>query len=309
MKLDIKHWAMLQAIEEAGTLRQAADVLGITQSALSHRLSEAERRLGGALFEREGRRLRTTPAGQSMTQASMQVLPALQRAETDFEQISKQATSIVRLGIAAYSCFHWLPEFMQFATLEAPSIQLLLVASATQNPIRSLHEGVVDVVVAPGYLATPGITATHLFQDELVLVTPPQHSLKNKPYIKAEDLAENVYLTYSHTAQPGFEYERFIRPSGVIPHQVNVVEMTDAIIELIAAGFGVSILSKWAMQSAVANHRVATVQVGETGLDLSWSALTREADTKTAPIHTLSVLLAQWHKMIKPHPLEIHIKG
>ena len=123
MKLDIKHWAMLQAIEEAGTLRQAADVLGITQSALSHRLSEAERRLGGALFAREGRRLRATPAGQAMTQASMQALPALQRAETDFEQISQHATSIVRLGIAAYSCFHWLPEFMQFATLKAPSIQ------------------------------------------------------------------------------------------------------------------------------------------------------------------------------------------
>ena len=84
MRLDIKHWQMLKAIDEVGTLRQAAYVLGISQSALSHRLAEAERRLGGLLFVREGRRLRQTSAGRAMTQTASQIIPALQRAEQDF---------------------------------------------------------------------------------------------------------------------------------------------------------------------------------------------------------------------------------
>ena len=61
---------MLTAIAEAQTMRAAAKRLGVTQSALSHRLAEAERRLGGALFEREGRRLRLAAPGLAIDPGS-----------------------------------------------------------------------------------------------------------------------------------------------------------------------------------------------------------------------------------------------
>ena len=67
MRLDIRHWEMLKAIADLGTLKNAASALGITQSALSHRLAEAERRLGSPLFDREGRQLRLAKAGIAMT--------------------------------------------------------------------------------------------------------------------------------------------------------------------------------------------------------------------------------------------------
>ncbi|WP_458576351.1 helix-turn-helix domain-containing protein [Aliamphritea spongicola] len=57
----MRHWEMLHQVCQCGTLRQAAQVMGISQSALSHRLAEAERRLGGAVFERQGRVLKLTP--------------------------------------------------------------------------------------------------------------------------------------------------------------------------------------------------------------------------------------------------------
>lgn len=294
MRLDIKHWAMLKAIDDTGTLRQAAYVLGITQSALSHRLAEAERRLGGVLFEREGRRLRQTAAGRAMTQTANQVIPALQRAEFDFQQMAVNKTTVVRFGVAAYSCYHWLPAFLHAISQQEPDIQLELVASATQNPLSNLQDGTVDVVLAPGYLAIPGIDSIAVLRDELVLITGSSHSLARKPFIEAVDLQGEHYLTYSKSTQPGFEYERFIRPSGVVPHLVTVVEVTDAIIELIAAGFGVSILSRWAVQSAIKNGSVTAIGLGEEGLDLGWSALVRASELKPSAARTVSARLAQW---------------
>lgn len=282
MRLDIKHWAMLKAISDTGNLRQAAYVLGITQSALSHRLAEAERRLGGLLFEREGRRLKQTAAGRAMTQTANQVIPLLQRVEFDFQQMAANQTTVVRFGVAAYSCYHWLPSFLQQMAQQEPDIQLELVASATQNPLRNLQNGAVDIVLAPGHLAIPGIASLPIFQDELVLITPLSHPLAEKPFIEASDLQAEHYLTYSKSAQPGFEYERFIRPSGVAPNLVTVVEVTDAIVELIAAGFGVSILSRWAVQSAIKQGSVEAIKLGETGLDLGWSALMRESESAAA---------------------------
>ncbi|MGF1720832.1 LysR substrate-binding domain-containing protein [Vibrio kyushuensis] len=296
MRLDIKHWEMLKAINDSGTLSQAAYVLGITQSALSHRLAEAERRLGGLLFQREGRSLRQTPAGRAMIQTANQIIPALQRAEYDFQQMAENKTTVVRFGVAAYSCYHWLPSFLQVMAKKEPDIQLELVASATQNPLQNLQEGTVDVVLAPGHLAIPGIDSISVFQDELVLITHSKHTLATRSYIEATDLEGEDYLTYSKSAQPGFEYERFIRPSGVVPYLVTVVEVTDAIIELIAAGFGVSILSKWAVQSAINNGSVTAVPLGETKLDLGWSALLRESESPNAAARVVSARLVEWFK-------------
>ncbi|BBB25793.1 LysR family transcriptional regulator [Amphritea japonica] len=294
MRLDIRHWEMLKAINETGTLRQAAYVLGITQSALSHRLAEAERRLGGLLFEREGRKLRQTSAGRAMIQTANQIIPTLQRAEFDFQQMADNDITVVRFGVAAYSCYHWLPSFLKEMSAKEPGIQLELVASATQNPLQNLQEGSVDAVLAPGHLAIPGIDSIPVFQDELVLVTHPEHTLATKPFIEATDLESEEYLTYSKSAQPGFEYERFIRPSGTAPHLVTVVEVTDAIIELIAAGFGVSILSRWAVQSAIKNRRVSAIRVSKESLDLGWSALMRESEPSQSASRVLSRRLAEW---------------
>jgi len=297
MKLEIRHWQMLKALSELGNVAQAADALGISQSALSHRIAEAERRIGGKFFEKEGRRLKLTPAGSLITQVALQTLPALARAEADFEQNAHLENQIVRLGVASYSCYYWIPDFIKFVNQEASHLKLRLVASATQNPIVSLQHSSVDIVIAPGYLATPGIINTPLFMDELVLVTPYNHPLGHKEFIEPKDLSEIQYYTYSQTVLPGFEYERFIRPSGVIPQQVEVVEMTDAIIELISAGLGVSILSKWAVNAALQSQRVSSTQLGKQGIDLAWSALTRESEKKNSASKQLTKLLARWYKI------------
>jgi LysR family transcriptional regulator for metE and metH len=296
MKLEIRHWQMLKALSELGNVAQAADSLGISQSALSHRIAEAERRMGGKLFEKEGRRIKLTPAGALITQAALQTLPILERAENDFELDASRDKQIVRLGVASYSCYYWLPEFMKYVSKKSPNIQLRLVASATQNPITSLQHSSVDIVIAPGYLATPGIIPMPLFKDELVLVTPYNHKLSHNSYIEAEDLSHQQYYTYSQNVLPGFEYERFIRPSGVIPQQIEVVEMTDAIIELISAGLGMSILSKWAVAAALNSQRVSCTQVGKQGLDLVWSALFRESEKKNSASKQVASLLARWYK-------------
>ncbi|MFT5115913.1 MAG: LysR family transcriptional regulator for metE and metH [Parasphingorhabdus sp.] len=296
MRLEIRHWQLLKVISESVTMRKAADVLGITQPALSHRLAEAERRLGGALFEREGRRLRLTPAGRAMTQTALQSLPVLKRAEDEFMRLETEAAHLVRVGIAAYSCYHWLPEFLKAKQRKDSKIQIELVAAATQNPIQSLLESEADLVIAPEHLVRPGITAIPLFSDELVLVVPADHRLASKEFIVAEDLFDEEYLTYSRTQQPGFEYERFIRPSGVQPKFVKVVEMTDAIIELVATGFGIAILARWALEPALKTGRVVALRVGSDGLDINWAALIRESEPQLSPTRSLADLLSAWYQ-------------
>jgi len=294
MRLDIKHWQLLAAFAEQGTLGKAADQLGITQSALSHRLAEAERRLGDRLFERDGRKLKVTPAGRAMLQTAQQVLPELQRAEENFQRTSASVQYLVRLGIAAYSVYHWVPEFLQALPVKRERLQIDLVSSSTQNPVRSLLDNEADLVISPGEIKSPGISSLPLFRDQLVLVTAPHQSLSSKPFVEAADLVDQDYLTYSRDKQPGFEYERFIRPSGVSPQYVQIVEWTDAIVELVAAGFGISILSEWAMQRPTQQGLISTTPLGRNGLSLPWTLLSRTSDSRNEHVQMVRKMLVDW---------------
>ncbi|HCH24338.1 MAG TPA: LysR family transcriptional regulator [Oceanospirillaceae bacterium] len=294
MRLEIKHWQVLHALHHEGTVYRAADRLGISQSALSHRLAEAERRLGGAMFERVGRRLKLTSAGAALTQTSLHIIPVLERAEADFEQWADDTEHLVRIGIAAYNHFSWMADFIHGLSNQHPNIQIELVASANRTPTHSLLQGEVDLVLAPGLFEHSGLAVQKLFDDQLVLLVSPHHHLAQNAFIDPLDLAQETYLSYSRDSHPGFEFERFIRPSGVSPRVMKLVEMSDAIVELVAADLGISILSKWAVQGAIDAGRLVAIPLSEQGLSLHWSSLTRSGEAKHSAVKQVESYLKAW---------------
>jgi len=294
MRLDIKHWQLLEAVARYGSLGHAADAIGVTQSALSHRLAEAERRLGSVIFERDGRKLKVTPAGQVLLDAAQAVLPELARAEQDFERTAASASHLVRIGVSAYSAYHWVPGFLQSLPMGREKLQIDFVAAATQDAENTLLTGATDLLISPVKFENPVFTCTPLMKDELVLITHPQHPLAYKTHIEAQDLLEEDYLTYSLDALPGFEYERFIRPAGVRLRHIQIVEMTDAIVEMIAVNLGVSILSRWALSRPLNQGVVAAVPVTKNRLSLSWYVVARKSDAKSSAIQMTKGALMRW---------------
>lgn len=294
MRLDIKHWQMLEAVARYGSLGNAANAIGVTQSALSHRLAEAERRLGSAIFERDGRKLKVTPAGQGLLQVAQAVLPELARAEQDFERTAANVSYLVRIGVAAYSAYHWVPGFLKSLPMRREKLQIDFVAAATRDAENTLLSGTTDLLISPVRIDNPAFTCRPLIEDELVLITHPQHHLAEKPYIDAGDLVDEDYLTYSLDALPGFEYERVIRPAGIRLHHIQMVEMTDAIVEMIAVDLGVSILSRWALNRPLNQGQVVAVPVTPNHLPLTWYVIERKSDAKSTAIQATKDALLRW---------------
>ncbi len=171
-----------------------------------------------------------------------------------------------------------------------PEIQVDL-AAINGTPVEALASGVADIVVSPG--ETDGQLIAHpLADDELVLVVSPEHHLAGSTFVEPEDLANEVYMTYNSHPSPGFEYDRFIRPAEMYPAVVTVIKQTNAIVELVAAGAGVSILSRWALTPAIDAGRVIAVRCGSRGLPLPWSALVRSAEVETSPVRATAEHLA-----------------
>ena len=285
LRLEIRHYETVAAVIEFGTMTEAARQLAITQSAMSHRLSEAEKRLGVSLFSRGAdRRLTPTSHGLAVSQAAIRAMAELRRVERSITGSDASIEATVRLGVASYEAYGWFPSFRTRIRSERPEIELDLTV-VDDHPASALASRQVDIVVAPGQPSGIG-HLTPLFDDELVMICATDHPLAAADAITAPDLAAETYLTYNAQPSPGFEYDRFMRPSGQAPRVVRVVPQTSAIIELVAAGVGVSILSAWATRDVVAAGRLAAVRCGD-GLPISWQAAHHTRDD-----HVMDVIAA-----------------
>ncbi len=276
--LDLRHYETVVAIVEFKTMTEAAAHLATTQSALSHRLAEAERRLDTKLFERgRNRRLSPTRDGLALHQSASRALADLARTETSLRAAPATQRTTLRVAVGSYDCYHWFPSFLErvHSTFDDIDLELVFVGDA---PGPALAANDVDIVLAPGS-PEGDLTLTPLFDDELVFVTSPIHRLASNESVEPADFADETYLTYNAQPTPGFEYDRFIRPSGVYPLIVRVVRQTSAISELVAAGAGVSVLSRWALEPIVAAGRLRAVRCGD-GLTLPWHAATRRNDER-----------------------------
>ena len=184
--LDLRHLKMIRAIAQYGRVSDAAEALGVTSSALSHRIKEAERRLDLVLFTRVHKRLRMTPAAEYLAQTADRVLSEMDRAEHDVRRMDRGVEHVVRIAVEAYSSYHWLPGFARFAQKHLPGVELQVMASVTQEPVRALTNRHADIVITSGETPPNGTHRIALFDDELLFIFAPDHPLAGKDFVEGE---------------------------------------------------------------------------------------------------------------------------
>lgn len=306
-RLDLRHLDMLEAIADCRTLADAAEQLHISPSALTHRLREAERRLGVPLFQRQGRRMRPTAAAQILTQTARRVKQELGQAERLAVVSSTNITEIVRLSVAVYNVFHWLPAFLSWFREVEPGIQIEIETQGTAAPYGNLFDHTIDILMTPETAIPRSFEAVELFRDELVAVVPADHPYADRDYLTGADFLFETYLTYSLVKQPGFEADRVWAAEDVLPLKEDKIGSIEAICELIKAGFGLSILSKWALQPHFDTGSLVPIRTTEEGLDLSWNALVRGGIEQDSPEKRTADALANWFSQHPQHTESVAI--
>lgn len=292
--LELRHLQMIRAISRTGRVTDAAEELGLTPSALSHRIKEAERRLGVNLFERLHKRLRTTAAAEYLAQFSERFIRELELVEADIRRMDSGMDSVVRVAVEAYSSYHWLPDFLHFFREREARTDIQVMAGTGQNTLQALANRHVDLVIVSGETDHRGTRAWTLFDDPLVFITAPDHPLAGKAYIDGADIEGEIFITYTKVPEPDREFARLFRVEGRYPRWTATVELPEAIVELVAAGQGTSVLAGWAMRPHVEGGRIAAMPVSKDGIEIPWKALIREDEPDNGPVIATVEYLQEW---------------
>jgi len=286
---------MIATLAETPRVTEAAEKLRISPSALSHRIREAERRLEVPLYMRINRRLRPTPAADYLAQVAQRLLTDMSRTEEDVRKMAHGVRHVVRIAVEAYSAYHWLPPFLQFLNDADPEIGIEVVATATRNTLSSLHESSVDLIIVSGEVNRSGVNLISLFDDQLCFVMSPEHRLAGKSFIEGSDIVGEDFITYTRVPEPDREYARLFRPSNSYPNWIETVEVPEAIVEMVAAGLGSSVLAGWAVADAIKSGRIVGARVGKQGVSVPWYAATRSGNNSDDKRnYEVAGLLADW---------------
>lgn len=293
--LDLRHLQLIQAIIETGRITDAADKLGVTPSALSHRLKEAERRLDVPLFTRIHKRLRQTPAAEYMAVVAERVLSDLSRAEEDVRRMNSGVQHVVRLSVEAYSNYRWLPAFLRYLKKYTEGIDIQILAGARSDPLTGVLNRHIDIAVMSGEIAQPGLSGIPLFEDPLLYIMAPTHRLAGREFVEGKDIVDEQFITYTKVPEPDREFARLFRPTETYPKWAATVELPEAIVELVASDLGTSVLANWALQTALNEGRIVGAQVTSEGITVPWFAVLRSEDiSEEDPIYQVANLLAEW---------------
>lgn len=293
--LDLRHLQLIQAIIETGRITDASEKLGVTPSALSHRLREAERRLDVPLFTRMHKRLRVTPAAEYMAVVAERILVDLSRAEQDVRRMNAGIQHAVRLSVEAYSNYRWLPSFIKYVRARIEGIDIQIMAGARSDPLSSVLNRHIDIAVVSGRAALSGLASVPLFEDPLLYIMAPSHRLADRKYVEGSDIVDEPFITYTKVPEPDREFARLFRPTDSYPKWATTVELPEAIIELVASDLGTSVLSNWALQTALSEGRIVGAAVTHEGISIPWRAVIRNEDkSEDDPINQVAMLMSEW---------------
>ena len=265
--LEIRHLRTLSALRSTGSLVRAAQLLNLTQSALSHQIKLLEERYSTALFERKSLPIAFTATGSRLLALADLMLPEVDQAERDLAHLAQGDAGPLRVALECHTCFDWLMPVMDAFRQRWPEVEIDLVSGFHSEPAELLRCGAADVVIGSDY--GPDFATFPLFRYEILVVMAQKHHLAAQRRLAAADFSGETLITYPVPELRIDLIREVLRPAGIVFTR-RTAELTVAILQLVASRRGVAALPNWAIKNYVDYDYVIAKPVGEHGL---WSDL------------------------------------
>lgn len=266
MHLELRHLRTIRAIHEQGGLARAAEMLNITQSALSHQVKALEEQAGVDLFVRRAKPMRLSPAGMRLLRLAEQVLPMVAATEAEFKGVEAGRIGRLHIAMECHACFDWLLPVLDIFRRSWPEVDLDIRQRLAFGALPALARQEVDLVISSDPEEMAGIVYQPLFDYSPTLVVPAGHPLVAKGHADPADLAGETLITYPMDRARLDVFSQFLTPAGVEPARQRTVELTAVSLMLVASGRGVAVMPDWVLRRESANPEIALLPLTEGGI-------------------------------------------
>jgi LysR family hydrogen peroxide-inducible transcriptional activator len=251
-----------RAVARRRHFARAADSLGKTQPALTVHVQRLEADLGVTLFERTGKQVSMTPAGEILLPYAEKILADTVEARVRMAEVHGGTLGVVRVGVIPTIAAHFLPAVLKEFKSHFPNVTVLLrEESTTPRLTELLQSGEIDLSIALRPLRSSGLKPRTLFTEEFCLAVSSQHPLSEQASVPIARLKRETFILYKTPGHNTRELTlQYCRNAGFEPEVAFESEQAETIQYLVASSLGITLLPEMVLRHRTGQN-IAMVRI------------------------------------------------
>ena len=240
--MDLRQLEIIRAIADTGSFTAAGDKLHVSQSAISRQILLLEDELGEPVFHRIGRRIRITPAGESLLQLSHRVFQDLEDTVSAISDKRESLSGTMRLVGGMTVCLYVFPALLAEVRRVHPHLDLKITVGSAERSIAMLRSGAGDLGLVTLPVEAADLVSVPVLREELLLVTYPAHPLAKKKQITPADLNKQHFVLFETGSITRRLVEGLFTRERIEPEIIMETENVEIIKAMVRNGLGISII-------------------------------------------------------------------
>lgn len=260
LPIDFRHLETFCRVVSLKSFSKAAEDLFLTQPTVSGHILAIEKSLAIRLFDRTGREVRLTKAGEIFYGFASKILNSRKELINALSEFSQAIRGELSLGASTIPGEYLLPKLMGDFKKEHPHLAISLRIADTRKIVQYVLEGIVEFGLTGAKVNHPALHYEKYTEDEIIVVSPLNHPLSRKKRAEMEDLLREPWIIREQGSGTQMAVEKVLRDKGKSLKQFRVaIEMgsTSSLKEGVKAGLGLAFISKRAADEEL-NRRLLT---------------------------------------------------
>lgn len=262
--MNINQLRAFVAIVEKGTFSAAARLMGISQPAVSLQIQALEEYIGVDLLDRKTKKVQLTEAGKLFYPTALQIVLQVDNAQHQLEELGESVKGRLSVGGSTIPGGYVLPKLLGRFKKEYPDVSVTLKIGDTGDIAEQVMSGELQVGLIGARLGTGHLNVRPFIHDEVVFIVPADHEFATKRSITLTDLSHAEFIMRERGSGTRQTFENYLAKHGLSTDELNVVMelgSTEAVVNAVSSGLGVSVVSKWAAERSLNLGELVTVKL------------------------------------------------
>ncbi|SFR07657.1 selenium metabolism-associated LysR family transcriptional regulator [Desulfoscipio geothermicus] len=267
--MNLYQFHIFKTVADKKSFSGAAQALFISQPAVSMHIKSLEDHFGTRLFDRNTQQVTITEAGRILYEYVEKILSLLDEAEKDISALTGCIRGTLSVGASFTLGEYVIPQVLGCFKKQHPQVRALLKVTNTEQIVKLVLKQALDLGLVESRVDNFELIVKPFMKDELVVLLPVDHPLAGKKFILIDELVALPFILREQGSGTRKITEDRLKEAGINLSELNVVMelgSTEAVKEAVEAGFGATIISKWAVQKELKLGTLVSVKVKEVSL-------------------------------------------
>ncbi|OCT17261.1 LysR family transcriptional regulator [Paenibacillus pectinilyticus] len=246
-------------VAEQKNFSRAGALLNLSQPAVSLQIRNLENEMNAKLMHRSPKLVVLTDAGEILYRQAKQILSLYEQGKQDIQLLHQKVTGSIQIGASFTIGEYILPRLLAEFAYQFPEVNMSLTIANTEEIAFGLKANKLDLGLVEGEISQNGIEMTAYMKDEMILIASPNHPLRTKKTVKSDMLHDCTWILREHGSGTRSYSDTFIHTTGLRIKQSYVFTSSQGVKEAVAAGLGISILSRWIVRKELEAGEVVAI--------------------------------------------------